>query len=261
MRRAVIVVVVLIVLAVVADFGTAAAAEYQVSQQMRQRLQLSDDPDVRVTGFPFLTQAFAGDFQNVEVSADRISVGPLREVGVRAELHHVRVSLSDLLSSADRSVRVDDAVGTVRINANDLGRVLPGVTGLRIEAVDPATQLTPAAGGGTTGQNAGIDKSAVRLVGTVALLGNRTEVSVVASLQLAGKQIQITPQDIRVGNDPLPRVAQSAMSALFTLRLDPGSLPFAITPTSVTAADGALQVSGTAKGIVINGPVDSTAAK
>jgi hypothetical protein len=39
---------------------------------------------------------------------------------------------------------------------------------------------------------------------------------------------------------------------MFTTRLDPGTLPFNVTPTAVKADDGALVVEGNAHSVVLN---------
>jgi len=71
MKRMVIALLVLVGLLVAADFGAAASAESAVSRQMREQLGLVDDPSVRINGFPFLTQAAAGRYRSVDVSALR----------------------------------------------------------------------------------------------------------------------------------------------------------------------------------------------
>ena len=249
MKKAIIALLVLVGLLVAVDFGVAAAAEQQVSKRMRSELGLSTDPAVRINGFPFLTQAAQGDYQEVVVNADRLTVGPLTEVSVRAELHNVRIPLSELLGSGQRTLRIDEAEGTVRINGDDLERQLPGVTDLRIEPVNTADP---------TRRPPGVDESsAVRLLGKVSLLGQRVDVSAIASMRLDGRTVLIVPRDFEVtgigSTTELPPPVQERLSDLFTLRLNPGNLPFTVTPTTLKAVDGAIEVSGTAEDLVISG--------
>ncbi len=249
MKKAIIALLVLIGLLVAVDFGVAAAAEQQVSQRMRTELGLATDPQVRINGFPFLTQAAQGDYQQVVVNADRLTVGPLTEVSVRADLHHVRIGLAELLGGGQRTVRIDEAEGTVRINADDLERQLPGVTDLRIEPVNPADPERRPPGVA--------ESSAVRLLGKVSLLGQQLDVAATASMQLDGRTVLIVPSDFEVtgigSTAELPRPLQQALSDLFTVRLNTGNLPFTVTPTTLKAVDGALEVSGTAQDLVISG--------
>ncbi len=242
LKKAAIVLVVLIGLLVAADFGTAAIAEYQVSKRLRGHLDLPDDPAVRVNGFPFLTQAFGGDYREVEVTADRVTVARLRDVGVEATLHHVRVPFSELVSGNADTVRVDEVVGRVRIQASALGELI-NVDDLVVENV--TTRDEP-----TTGP--ALPDNAVKLIGTTEVLGQQRKVSVIGSLALVGGQVEVTAHSAEVDGQELPPAAATAVLRLFTTRLDPGTLPFTVTPTSVTADNGALVVEGNARDVVLN---------
>lgn len=242
LKKAAIVLVVLIGLLVAIDFGAAAMAEYQVSKRLREHLELQDDPSVRVNGFPFMTQAFGGDYDEVEVTADRVTVARLRDIGVEATLRHVRVPFSELVSGSADSVRVDEVVGRVRIQASALGELI-NVDDLVVEEV---TDRDKPSDGSTLPPNA------VKLIGTVDLLGTRTKVAVIGSLDLSGGQVQITAHDVEVDGQDLPPAAVQTVLQLFTTRLDPGTLPFTVTPTSVTADDGTLVVEGTARDVSLS---------
>lgn len=261
LKRTIIVLVVLIGLLVAADFAVAAAAEHQVSQKMRERLALTEDPSVTVRGFPFSAQALRGDYEEVVVSAERLTVGPLREVGAQAVLHHVRIELSDLLGSGEKTLRVDEAVGAARINGSDLARQLPGVTKLGIEALTPKELAQEAAQASDPSVGAIDPNTAAKLIATVNVLGQQQVVSAIVVLQLNGQQIVIQPRDIRVGEGgiALPQPVQTTLRNLFNVRINPGTLPFKVKPTKVRAIDGVLEVSGIATNLVIGGAGDNAA--
>lgn len=256
MRRLVIALLVLVGLLVAADFGSAALAESAVSRQMRQQIGLTDDPSVRINGFPFLTQALSGRYSSIDVDAQRITVGQFREVELTAHLSDVTAPLSMLLGSGPKNVQVAQAEGTVRVSANDLERLVPGVTKVRIESVDQKA-LTQLVQDGGDAALADIDPDkAARIVGTVSLLGRPIEIAVVAVLDLNGGKARIAPRDVRLSDGtplPLPQVAQKAILAQFTQPLDTGSLPLKVKPTSFQAQDGDLVISGTASGLSLGG--------
>ena len=257
MRRLVIALLVLVGVLVVADFGAAALAESAVSRQMRPQLALADDPSVRINGFLFLTQAVAGRYGSVEVDAQRISLGQLRELGVRAQLRDVEAPLSMLLESGEKTLQVRAAEGTVRIPANDVQRLLPGIEKLRLETIDEGA-LEQAIDDGADVSIGDIDPDeAVRLVGISTLFGQNVEVAVIAILELVDGRIRIVPQDIRVGErntPPIPAAMRQSLQQLFTVRIDPGSLPLQVTPTKLRATpDGALEVSGRARDLTLGG--------
>ncbi|HVH20859.1 MAG TPA: LmeA family phospholipid-binding protein, partial [Pseudonocardia sp.] len=133
---------------------------------------------------------------------------------------------------------------------------------LRIETVDEGT-LERAIDDGADVAIGDIDPDqAARLVGFSSLVGQSTEVAVIAELQLVDGQIQVLPRDVRLnspGSPALPAATQQSLQRLFTLRINPGSLPLRVAPTKVRATpDGALEISGRARDLTLGG--SSTAA-
>ncbi|GAA3218850.1 DUF2993 domain-containing protein [Pseudonocardia petroleophila] len=254
MKRLIVGLIVLVGVLVGVDFGAAALAESAVSRQMREQIGLPDDPDVRINGFPFVTQALAGRYSSIDVSADRLQVGELQEVEVVAVLRDVEAPLSEVLGSGPKSLRVGEADGTVRVGADDVERLLGSVDRLRIESLD-ADALEQAVEDGADASLADADPDTVaRLVGTTAVLGEDTEVSAIVALELADGLVRIVPRDIRVGGPdapPLPESTQSALRDRFTVEIDPGSLPLQVTPTELRAVDGVLEISGRTTGLVL----------
>lgn len=252
MRRLVIALLVLAGLLVAADFGAAALAESAVSREMRQQIGLVDDPSVRINGFPFLTQALSGRYSSIDVDAQRLTVGEFKQVELTAHLEGVTAPLSMLLGSGPKTVQVSRAKGTVEVGANDLERLVPEVSKVRIETVDTKALQQIVKGGGDT-SIAGIDPDkAARIVGTVNLLGVPVEIAVIAVLDLSGGKARIAPRDVRLSDGtalPIPASAQRAILSQFTQPLDAGTLPLAVTPTSFQAKDGHLVISGTASGL------------
>lgn len=253
MRRLIIAVLVLVGLVVAADFGAAALAESAVSRQMREQVGLVDDPSVRINGFPFLTQALSGHYGSVDVVATRIAVGELSDVDVSAQLRDVEAPLSMLLGSGPKSLKVQEAEGTVRIPAKSLEKLVPGVDDLRIETIDEKALENAVEDGGESDLTQIDPDNAARFVGTSSLFGQKTEVSIIAVLQLSDGTARIVPRDIRLGgsNQALPKAVARTVEKLFTVTVDPGSLPLKVTPTKLRAVNGALEVSGTADGLVL----------
>ncbi|GAA2563434.1 LmeA family phospholipid-binding protein [Pseudonocardia hydrocarbonoxydans] len=254
MKRLIVGLIVLVGVLVGVDFGAAALAESAVSRQMREQIGLPDDPDVRINGFPFVTQALAGRYSSIDVAADRLQVGMLQEVEVVAQLRDVQAPLSEVLGSGPKSLRAAEADGTVRVGADDLERLLGDVDRLRIESLD-AEALEQAVEDGADPALADADPDTVaRLVGTTAALGEETEVTAIVALELTDGLVRIVPRDIRLGGPdapPLPESTQSALRDRFTVDVDPGSLPLQVTPTELRAVDGVLEISGSTTDLVL----------
>jgi LmeA-like phospholipid-binding len=256
MRRLVIGVLVLVGLLVAADFGAAALAESAVSRQMRTELGLTDDPSVRINGFPFLTQAVSGQYPSIDVDAQHLAVGPFQQVEVNAQLHDVTAPLSMLLSSGAKTVQVAGAEGSVHIGAADIQRLVPGLTKGRIEAVDAAA-LRRLVEQGADADIANLDpKRVARLVGTVDVLGNPVELAVITTLNLDGSVASLGARDIRLSDGselPLPDAVQRSLLKLFDRPLDTGSLPLKVTPTTFAVENGTLAIGGTAGALTLGG--------
>ena len=184
---------------------------------MRTQLGLADDPSVRINNFPFLTQAISGRYRSVDVTADHIAVGPLRDVQVRSQLRDVTAPLSQMLGDGPRTVTVREVEGTARIGAPDVERLIREasdvpVDKLYIDGID-ADGLERAVDDGADPALLTLDPAtAVRFSGTVDILGQEQQVSIISEMQLADGRAQITPRDVRLGDadaDPLP-VARAA---------------------------------------------------
>jgi hypothetical protein len=262
MRRIVIALIVSVALIVAVDFAAASAAEYQVSKQMRERLALPGDPDVRINGFPFLWQAFRGDYPKVDVYAQKLTVGDLHNLGVHALLYHVRLPFRDILQGNVQRFSVDDVQGSVLITKDDLSRRLPGVSELHVETVNTEDLDKAKRNSQDATQESsvsGVDPDqAVRLIATMPVMGKKVKVTVLAVLEQTGNEVVISPRDIRVGSGAaatrLPRMAQIGLRQLFTLRLAPGTLPFGATPTMLKAVDNAVELTGFMRDLVIGQP-------
>ncbi len=122
MRKLIIGLVSLLALALLIDFGAAAYSEYRLSRAIREGGDLTSDPQVIVHGFPFLTQAADGKYQNVEIRAQDVPNEYVRSTTIEANLRGVSIPLSDLVDGSVHTVPVDDLDGRVRIEATDLGR-------------------------------------------------------------------------------------------------------------------------------------------
>lgn len=252
MRKLLITLVVLAGLLVGADFGLAAATEYQVSKQLRDELVLDADPSVHIRGFPFLTQAVSGRYDEIDLAATGVDVGPLDDVGVEATLYEVDASLTDLMSGPPESVSAEEADGRVRVLDTDLGRAI-GIDDLRLQPAEDE-EVEEALGSDTVTESDDDARAAVRMVATTDLAGTRTEVIIIALLELADGVVRVTPTDVRLATDrigevSLPKPLREPVLAAFTMEVEPGGLPFTITASAVYVETGSLIVEGTAEDV------------
>ncbi len=234
----------LVLVAVLADYGTAAYAEYQVSKEIRHELSLDTDPDVRVTGFPFLTQVADSDFSQVNVRAVGVPMASLGKVTVEATLWDAKVQASQIFGGNLNNIVVGELDSRIRIDDTQLGQLI-GISDLKVSApvADPSL--------GTSGGGAyQVPKSGIVLTGTVKLGGVlKQQVSVNADLALEGKQVRIIATGFALGGRSsksmtlAPPLAEIAMQ-MFSVTLDSDYLPFGIAPTTVHAEGADIVVEG-----------------
>jgi hypothetical protein len=263
LKRALITLIVLVVVLVAADYGAAAAAEYQVSKQLRTQLNLADNPAVAIHGFPFITQALGGDYHEIQVSAQGVPVkNTIRDLQIDATLREVRVGLGQLLSGSVRTIQIGKVDGQVQVHASDLGRLL-GIPDLTIipqsldtiqgVGADQQQQQQMRRTGQTLTSTAGLE-----LQGTVNIAGQKTQVTVYGLLSVANGSITVRPTKLQVANSlvsgTLPPALQQLVLGQFTHTFRPADLPlpFAVTPTGVQVVPGTLVVQGTAHNLAIN---------
>jgi hypothetical protein len=276
-RRLVITLAVLVGLLVVADFGAAAIFEYQVSKRARDQFGLTDDPSVKVGGFSFLAQAFSGEYGHVTIDAKGVPVeDTLRDLEVHIELRDVRAPLGDLVSGSLKEVNVREVEGQVRVKASDVNRAIAtnknnlirSITNVTIEPVSEADVLTDPddrtdaeQGAAERAAEAEIEDTTAgaRVCATVDLAGEETELCTFGIISLVeGAKMTFAPNRFELSNDVLG-VGQlspefdAAIKQALNFTLDPGELPFTVTPTAVTVETGVLSVKGTATDVVLGG--------
>jgi hypothetical protein len=268
-RRLVIALAVLVGVLVAADFAAAAVFEHEVSKRARAHFGLADDPSVKVGGFSFLLQALSGEYDHVTVDAKGVPVkDTLRDVEVHADLMGVQAPLGDLLSGSLQGVPVREVEGQVKIKASDVNRaisenennVVKTFTRLTIDPVSEKTATTDPAEGqqdGTEAKDVEDTTAGVRMCGTADISAQSTDVCVFGIISLVDQKISFEPKRLEIHNalttGSLPAPLQAQVLAPFRITLDPGGLPFTVTPTAVKVEPGVLSVTGKARDVVLTG--------
>lgn len=275
-RRLVVTFVVLLGLLVVADFAAAAVFEYQVSKRAREQFKLADDPSVKVGGFSFLAQAVSGEYGHVMIDAKGVPVeDTLRDLEVHIELRDVQAPLGELVSGSLQEVKVREVEGQVKVKASDVNRAVAqnenaavrSITNLTIDPVseqdvatnpDDRTAAEQEAAERAAEQEIEDTTAGARICATVDVGGEETELCAFGIISLVDAKMTFTPGRLELrnsvlGSGELPPVLDAAAKQALTFTLDPGELPFTVTPTAVTVDSGVLSVKGTASDVVLGG--------
>ncbi|HEV8560839.1 MAG TPA: DUF2993 domain-containing protein [Actinophytocola sp.] len=269
-RRVVIGLLVLIGLLVAADFGAAAIAEHEVSKRARTQFGLDDDPSVTIHGFSFLLQAVSGEYDDVEVKATGVPVkNALRDVEVHVDLRGAKAPLGDLLSGDTKGIQVRKADGQVTVKASDVTRaisqneneVVKTLTSVSINPVSKKAATTPNSADDVEdppGTLKDPTTAGAKICGTADIGGTSTNLCVYGLITLANQKINFQPWWPKVTNGltsgGLPSALRDRVLAPFgAISLDPGVLPFKVTPTAVEVKADKLIVSGTAENVQLGG--------
>jgi len=214
----VVVLVLLLGLAVVADRVAVGIAEDRVAQELAAQGGLRGTPEVDVTGFPFLTQAVAGRYDDVRISLSADQLG--QPEGTRADvaLRGVRVPLGSVLSGSVRQVPIDRIDGTATLSYDLLGAQLGGDTTLRREG------------------------DGLRITKTVELLGQTIPLTAAGTVSLDGNDLVVDVENATGAGVDVPRVLVDQVADLLDLRYAVPALPFGLRLTSVTPADDGVVV-------------------
>ena len=271
MRGFVITLVVLLALVVGGDYALRSVAEDQVATRLQAPLRLPERPTADINGLLFLPQALGGRYSSVVLTGGGISYGKLRDITLSVDLQGVRIPLSSLIARDVTSIPTDTVVASARVGPADLARVL-GVSAVTVAPVTQAdldTRIAAAesddsGAAGSADALRGIDPAdSVLLTSSVAVAGQQLQVAVIASFRLSGGRIAIAARDIQLLDGPGGTAGRLATAALrgrlsgFSTEVDPGSLPFSVTATSVRADNGDLVVSGTAQDVDLLSGVNS----
>ena len=229
MRALLVVVLLLLGLAVLADRFAVGIAEGKVAEQVAAKGGLQGKPTVDIAGFPFLTQAVRGRYDDVRVALTADQLG--QPAGTRADidLHGVHVPLSSVLSGSVGRVPVDRIDGTATLSYALLSAKLGGDSAVRAEG------------------------AGLRVTKTVDLLGQTIPLTAAGTVMLDGNQLVIDVSKAAGAGVDLPAFLVSRASDLLDLRYDIPALPFGMHVTGVTAFEDGVHLRLEATDAVLGG--------
>ncbi|MGY1744410.1 LmeA family phospholipid-binding protein [Blastococcus sp. SYSU D00695] len=227
MRSLLVALVVVVLLAAVADRVAVAVVEDRVADAIADRGGLAGTPDVSIEGWPFLTQAVAGDYRDVRIRLDAGDLAQPDGTSGDVRLQGVHVPLSDALGGSVSSIPVDRIDGTVTLSYPLLSRALGTDTTLRREG------------------------DRLRLTKTVSVLGYDVPLTAVGTVTLDGQDLVIEVDEAGAAGVDLPGAVVDAASDALDLRY-PLELPFGLRLSGVTPGEDGVVVTGGAVDTVLS---------
>ena len=229
MRALIVVVLLLLGLAVLADRVGVGIAEDKVAEQVAAKGGLQGTPAVDITGFPFLTQAVAGTYDDVRIALTAEELGQPAGTRVDIALHGVHVPLSSVVSGSVDQVPVDRIDGTATLSYALLAAQLGGDTTLRREG------------------------DGLRITKTVEVLGRTLPLTATGTVALDGDELVVDVERGSGAGVDLPDFLVTRVSDLLDLRYDVPALPFGLRLTGVDPAEDGVHLRLAAEDAVLTG--------
>lgn len=259
----IIAVIVVTVAALLADTVTAMRTEHGFSRALLASPHLTYEPEVTISGFPFLTHARADRFTGAVITARGVPVAcPPRE-GCHAELGATLgpMTVPDGFSIASSDiVHTDSLSAYTRLDSVNLGRML-GIVDLTVSTPAPADK----AGGGGPGDGLLRRSSGVVLTGTVPLPSARAStdappsastydgptarVSVLVDLSVVGGRLHVQATDFyrgpeRHADDEVADDLREHVLSAFTATLPALPMPWDVAPTDAHSEGSDVLLAG-----------------
>jgi hypothetical protein len=217
--KALLVVLVLVLgLLVLVDRVSVGYAEDQVAAQLAEKGDLQGTPEVDVAGFPFLTQAIGGRYDDVRISLTAAELGQPEGTDADVTLRGVEVPLSSVLSGSVEEVPVERVDGTATLSYALLSQQLGGDTTLRREG------------------------DGLRITRTVDVLGQTLPLTAVGTVTLEGNELVIDVENASGAGVDVPGFLVDRAADLLDLRYAVPALPFGLQLTDVTPAEGGVDI-------------------
>jgi hypothetical protein len=228
-RVLLVLVVAILVLLGVADRVAAHYAQGAAGDFLASHAAFDQKPKVKVHGFPFLTQALSGRYDDVEVSGRGLRVGDFRDASLDARLRGVHLALGDVIGNKATALRVDSASGTVTLSYAEVARAT-GVAGLSLTDAGRSVQAT-----------------AQVTVPTVGVVSVRATADVVVS----GSTLHLLIKSVSAVGASVSSAALQPFVDSVQVPIQLPALPYGLTLTSITASGAGLVATGAARNVVI----------
>jgi hypothetical protein len=228
-KKLVVLLLVLIALAVVADRVGVRMAQAAVATQLAQRGGLNGTPQVQIDGFPFLTQAVGGRYDDVRVHLTAAELGQPAGTAADISLRGVRLPLSDVLSRTVQQVPVDRVDGTATL---------------------PYALLSAQLGGDATVSGEG---SGVRVTRTVQVLGRDLPLTASGTVTLDGEDVVVHVEQAEAVGVSIPAALLQRAAGLLDVRYPVPALPFGLQVTGLQPGPDGVHVQVAAQDAVLTG--------
>jgi hypothetical protein len=228
MRKVLLVLLILVAVALVAaDRLGVRVAQDKIGEQVAAQYNLQQQPDVKIHGIPFLTQAVGGEYKHIEVSIGDWTEQGVTVTGVKVDMRGVDAPLSEVQkgSSANITARTATASAVVPYDV------------IQKEAPKEVKRISPKG-----------DDLSVDMTGTV--LGFPVDGTAVVEVKPTAKGIAITP--VSVGSNGAAQIPLALVKRQLTWVVPVADLPVGSRISQIQPTADGLRVAATAENVRLN---------
>ncbi|GAB3439482.1 DUF2993 domain-containing protein [Streptomonospora sediminis] len=225
MRKFLVVLIFVLIVVAVADRGLHYAAESEIASRVEQQYEMSSEPEVTIGGFPFLTQAFGGEYDRIRIVTGAIVVEDVQLERVDVTARDVKAPLSDLMTQP--SVVAGTAEAKVMLPYSELQKRLP--EGIVIEN----------------------ENGKPRMSGDLALGQYSTPVTADLNVSVEGDTIAVTPSNVEVGQNQLGNTG--LVEDMLAMQVPVPEMPFGLEVAGIEALPNGVEVTAQAEDVQLVG--------
>ncbi|GAA2139903.1 DUF2993 domain-containing protein [Glycomyces algeriensis] len=236
LRRLLITLVIVVAVVALGDRVANALVERRIADEVANTAAANgaysdQEPDVKIHGWPFLTQAWTGEFEQIDITLQDVGSNGLTFPSLEMVAHDVDADWRELRNGGDAVASTLDVSGSVSVDS--------------IEAI-VAEQ---------TGYDLQIDEDGTAsLTGSQEFLGVQVDLEATGKFAFADNTLTFTPDAVESLTENLPPqvqplVDQAAGEFASTVALP--ELPYGIQLSEIRFEGDVVTVSGTAEDVVL----------
>jgi LmeA-like phospholipid-binding len=223
MRKGLVIVLILLIgLVIAADRIGLVVAQDAIAKNVESQYHLDHKPEVKIKGFPFLTQALNGRYGEIDVNVGDFTQLGVHLTGTAVTLKGVDAPLSDALHNDPSGFVADTAISTATVPYADVDKEAP--RGMKVSA----------------------EGKALKVRGPVTVLGVSRTVTATVTVKPSGRSVRVLPETVDAGGATIP---MALVQQAFTFTMPVKGLPLNTRISDVQVLPEGLRVTTTAQHI------------
>ncbi|MEV5748243.1 DUF2993 domain-containing protein [Actinoallomurus sp. NPDC052308] len=229
MRKAFVICLILLIvfggIAIAGDIIGRRVAQNEIAKNVASQYQLDHTPDVSIKGFPFLTQAIDGRYDEIDIKVGDVTEQGVHLTGTTVALKGVTAPMSDAMHGDSSKMVADSATSTATVGYDDVNKSAPH--DMKVSAAGSDLQVR----------------------GPYTVLGVTQTVTATVTVQPAGRGVRVVPQSVKAGGTTVP---VGLVRQAFTFTMSVKGLPLNTRITDVKVEQQGLRVSTTAQHVKLD---------